>query len=379
MMISSDETGTATSARRRGSGSQGLRPEWELLVPISVELATIRQLCVIDIVDDPVYSGLEPQVLEQPDGTSGLVLLAYRHDDKVELYADGGVDVDATGYGGLGQGLTDIHRTPFRPGRYEVTTSGLQVDIGFHASNGRRIALHLHEHLRRGRDAFGALAPVGGAFTNPEFFPFLWLPSLSFVPVRGTETRVRIDGEDRSIARLPVPLGGRRCLMARYDPSLMVCQVNPEWVTDVTRVSPDGSSGAPVEVAIAEVDGRPAVSVVSVRRGQHRCAVRLHPPLPQLRRLPVGATVEGEIMLEADGVTQLRGLYRIDRRRDRIDLVIDRFGPWRSRQRRPLLAVLFRIPTFRRWPTTYRWEAALELTDQPTLRSRWLRKVEEPR
>jgi hypothetical protein len=370
-----------TAARSgSGGGPDPVRPADDLLVPVTVELAPIRQLLVIDIEDDPTYRGLEPQVLEQPDGTFGLVLLAYRHDGGLEVYADTRVDADAASYDGLGQGPADIHRTPFEPARFEVTTSGLQVDIGFHAPNGRSIVLRLHEHLTRRRDAFEALAPVGGAFTDPEFFPFLWLPSLSFVPVRGTEVSVLIDGEDRTIDRLPVPLGGRRCLMARYDPTIMVCQVNPTSNTHVFRVAADGtrkSDTTPFAVDVSEVDGRPAISAVSVHRGQHVCAVRLDPPLPELRGLPVGTPVEGAIVLEAGGVPQLRGSYEVVRSEDRIDLVIDRFGPWRTRQRRPLLALLFRIPTFRRWPTTYRWEATVELTDQPSLRSRWLRHADE--
>jgi len=362
------------------SGPNGDRQTEELLVPVSIELAPIRQLLVIDITDDPTYRALEPQVLQRPDGRFGLVLLAYRHDDRVELYADAGVEVDATGYDGLGQGLTGIHRTAFLPACFEVTASGLRVDIGFDAPNGRRIELHLHEHLTGGRDGFAALAPVGGAFTDPGFFPFLWLPSLSFVPVRGTQVRVRIDGKDRTIGRLPIPVGGRRCLMARYDPHIMVCQVNPTSSTHAFRVSADGigtSDTAPLEIDVCEADGRPAIGGVSVRRGQHVCGLRLHPPLPDLRRLPVGTPVEGAIVLEADGAAQVRGSYRVARRADRVELSIDRFGPWRTRQRRPLLALLFRIPTFRRWPTTYRWEATMALTDPPSLRSRWLRQAAE--
>jgi hypothetical protein len=50
---------------------------------------------------------------------------------------------------------------------------------------------------------------------------------------------------------------------------------------------------------------------------------------------------------------------------------IDRFGPWRTRQRRPLLAILFRLPIFRRWPTTYGWQATLDLTDPMPADARW--------
>jgi len=58
--------------------------------------------------------------------------------------------------------------------------------------------------------------------------------------------------------------------------------------------------------------------------------------------------------------------------------VIEGFGPWRTRLRRPLLALLFRLPIFRRWPTTYRCQATLDLAATPEehLTSRWARRSE---
>ena len=378
---------TDISSQARNGRSEQRSPD-DVLVPITIALAPIRGLVLIDLVDDPTYRTLEPQVLAQTDGGTGLVLLAYRHDGRVELFADAGVEVDASGYDGLGEGLAGLHRTAFAPAVCEVTGAGLQVDLGIATPDGGRIEVRLRERLARGRDTIQMLAPVGGSFTSPAFFPFLWLPSLSFVPVRGTQVRVRIDGQDRRIARLPLPLGGRRCLMARYDPHVMVAQVNPTWVSEALRVRADGADAADAtdgadgadrttpgaqRVDVGERDGRPAIRGVTVRRGPHACAVRLDPPLPDPRRLPDGSAVGGTIGLDADGVTQLRGTYRAARRGDRLGLVLDRFGPWQARQRRPLLAGLFRLPLFRRWPTTYRWEATLALTDPPRLRSRWLR------
>jgi hypothetical protein len=344
-------------------------------VPVALELSPLRGLLIIDLADDPTYRTLEPQVLEGADG-DGLALLAYRHDGRVELYAEEHLQVDPSGYDGLEQGLAGIQRTAFEPARFELTDDGLQLDIAFAAPNGPRIELHIHEHLEGHRDHFPLLAPVGGAFVAPTFFPFLWLPTMSFVPVRGTEVTLLVDAQPRTISRLPLPIGGRRCLMARYDLDPMMCQLNPTGVTHPLRTPAAETGSAPHDGRAGDDSaGRPGLAGLQVRRGAHSCAVRLDPPLPDPRLVPPPARLQGSVQLLADGATQLEGRYELERTNGQVTLVIDRIGPWRTWQRRPLLGVLFRLPIFRRWPTTYRWEATLELTASPgsAWRSRWSR------
>jgi hypothetical protein len=111
-----------------------------------------------------------------------------------------------------------------------------------------------------------------------------------------------------------------------------------------------------------------------VARGGHTCAAVLDPPLPDLQSLPAPTRRSGAILLQADHSTELQGSYEVTRGDGRIDLVIEDFGPWRTRLRRPLLALLFHLPIFRRWPTTYRWQATLDVsTPGGLLTSRWTR------
>jgi hypothetical protein len=343
--------------------------------PLALELASLRGLLIIDLADDPTYKTLEPQLLDGPDGI-GLTLLAYRHDGRVELYAEEHLQIDPSGYDGLEQGLAGIQRTAFDPARFELTDDGLKLDITLSADNGRRFELHLHEHLKGGRDTFTLLAPVGGSFTAPTFFPFLWLPTISFVPVRNTDVTLLVDGEPRTVTRLPLPLGGRRCLMARYDLDAMVCQLNPTWATDPPQALVDRTEAStPDEREVVDIDGQPALAGLHVRRGTHRCAVRFDPPLPDPATVPTDTHLHGSVPFQANGATQLQGRYELERTGERVTLVIDQISPWRPRQRRPLLAVLFRLPTFRHWPTTYRWEAELDLTASTgsPWTSRWTR------
>ena len=352
----------------------------DLLVPITLELSPIQRLLIIDVADDPSYRTLEPQVLDGPDRCV-LVLLAYRHDGYVELYVPSGSEVDRSGYDGLGKGLDGIYPVVFEQACFEVADDGLKLDLALAAPNGRRFDLHLHEQLRRPRDRFPALAPVGGGFETPAFFPFVWLPGLSFIPVRRTEVDVRVDEQARNVPRLPLPIGGRRCLMARYDPDVLVCQVNPDDVEVATRVPvppEDASQAVDVEaVEVVEVETGHGIAALRVGRGGHTCALRFEPPLPDLRALPVPTRRQGAMLVQADHTTELRARYALTRTEDRVEFVIEDVGPWRTRSRRPLLAVLFRLPIFRRWPTTYRWQATLELDAGPDARlsSRWERSA----
>jgi hypothetical protein len=261
--------------------------------PFALQLSSLRGLLLMDLADDPVYKTLEPQVIEGTGGV-GLTLLAWRHDGQLELYAEEHVQVDESGYDGILEGLAGIQRTTFDPARFEITDDGLKLDIGISAPNGRRFNLHLHEHLKGGRDHFPFLAPVGGSFTAPAFFPFLWLPTISFVPVRGTDVAVRVDEQSRAASRLPVPIAGRRRLMTRYDLDAMVCQLNPTWATDPTQ-TPVGATGSSShdEQELLDIDGQPALAGLQVRRGVHGCAVRLDPPLPDPTTVPPGTRLQG--------------------------------------------------------------------------------------
>jgi hypothetical protein len=352
------------------SSAVGPAPTDALRVLFTLDLAPTRRLLVVDVADDPTYRALEPQGLEAPDGRIGVVVLGYRHDGHVELYVPPDIEVDEADYR-LGRGLLGVYPARFDQARFEVTREGLQLDIAFTASNGRMVALHVHEHLSGRRDGIPVLAPVGGSFAAPEFFPFFWLPALSFVPVRGTESSLRVDGEARTIPRMPLPIGGRRRLLARYDSEAMICRVNAAVASRRPTTVAGASPTAGLE--LVDVDGRPGIASVRVRREDHICSLMLEPAVPDIGHQAPSTRCRGTVTLEADGVVQLRGRYELEGHDGHADVSIQHFGPWRARPRGLLLSVLFRLPVFRRWPMTYRWGATLDLGDGVTLVSRWSR------
>lgn len=349
----------ATSQARSDATNQ------QLLIPFALERAPIRRLLVIDIAHDPILRAIEPQLLELDDGTTTVVVIAYRRDGYVELYSQHGVKVDPSGYR-LDRGLLGPYSTSFEHATFAVTPAGLQLDVVFTAVDGRKIELHIHENLPDGRDHFPALAPVGGSFNTPEFFPLFWLPAMSFLPVHCTDTNVRIEGLPRAIRRLPIPFGGRRCLFARYDPDVAIWQVNPSRISQSARVfCTDAATQVlgNMEVDVAGSGEDLAIETIRVRDGVHTSSIAFEPGLPDLARLPDSRLPCGTAAFSAGGVVQLHADYAIRRTGGHVELSLDNVSPWRSHARRPLLALLFRLPLFRRWPTTYTWHATLDLAD----------------
>ena len=87
------------------------------------------------------------------------------------------------------------------------------------------------------------------------------------------------------------------------------------------------------------------------------------------------SSVEGSWTVGVDAAPALTGgTWRATRQDGTVRLVMEVTRRWRPR-RLPVLMRLVTtvIRTFRVWPTTYRWEAVIELGATPTMRSRWVR------
>lgn len=61
----------------------------EVVVPLTLERAPVTRLALLELEEgaDPVYEGLEPQLIERPD-EQGIRIIAYRHDGHVDFYDD---------------------------------------------------------------------------------------------------------------------------------------------------------------------------------------------------------------------------------------------------------------------------------------------------
>jgi hypothetical protein len=339
-----------------------------VLVPVSLRLTPPLRLMLLTLADDPVYADIEVQWVRDASGTQGLVLLAVHRDaGTADVTVQQGLTVGRADYD-IGAGLASFDSAEFAPARFDLTEQGVQLDLGVTLRDGRYLQMQIHEARRAPRPLVRMLAPAGHSMTDPQFFPFFWMDDIWFLRWRGARVRVTVDGRPRRVTRLGAPWR-----LARYAAHPLTGLLSPQQDGPLPSV-PDVPGEHRLDDCLAQVADGPVLTRVSARRDDRVLAVTFDPPLVDLAALPQGPS-HGRVTLWASDRPLLGGAWTSSRSGSMVRLTLNVDQPWDPGPQPPAAAGVFRALTvFRTWPTTYRWEATVELSgDTPTMRSRWTR------
>jgi hypothetical protein len=345
-----------------------------VLFPLELRVEPMAAMCNAELVDHPVYDGIEVQRFDDDvHGCGVLAFLARRDGGTVDYYVTPSLRVDPGTYhlaGGTGAWTVSEE---LAEARLEVTDLGLEADVRFTDVDGREVEFCVDDRLAGRRHPGVLLAPVSAAIDDPTSLLLVYLHGFDLVRRVRPDPFVRIEGRLVSTGRLPGAAIHRRHLI-KYAAPLTVATLCPEFDGPLDAVDPDADDALRVDGT-----GR-AVTAVRVRSALARAELVLDPPMPSLTDLPHGQLVTGRWHVNVDGATLTGGTWRALRRHEQVELGLDVSRPWEPPSGLPwLFATVTRVmPTFRRWPTTYRWRAEVTLpgatTDQPAwLRSRWER------
>lgn len=327
--------------------------EW----PLGIRADAITAMLNFEIVDHPVYDGLEIQYFDDAaPGHGVLVLLGRSTDGKVDVYRQPGLTVDPAVFN-IKAGLGEWTQTEIEPAVLVVAPDGVQADVRFRDTAGRLIEVRVDD--RDGRDGrvrrpAALLAPFGSAIERPTALLLVWMRRFDLVRATETAPVIRIDGRPVTIGRLPGAWLHRRHLI-KYAADLLAVEVNPD-----RRAEPAAASSG---------------SLVAMVPGEDRPGARLtfEPPVPGPGAVPTEHPVRGSwtVGIAAEPAVT-GGSWTAQRTGDTVELSLEVDRPWRPRGLPPLMRLVTRVaPVFRRWPTTYRWTARCRLTDPATLTAGW--------
>jgi hypothetical protein len=177
---------------------------------------------------------------------------------------------------------------------------------------------------------------------------------------------IRIDGRQASTGTLPGrALHGRELI--KYAGPLDAITVNRTRDGEVPLIDP-------AQHGRARIDAE-GIAALAAGEGEHRVRFELRPSFPDVTHLADGQRADGQWRILAVGVPPLTGgRWSVQRQGAQVTAGLEVTERWRPGPLPPLLrAVTTIVPVFRRWPTTYRWEATITLDDPLTMVSGWQR------
>ena len=341
------------------------------LCPFSIVVEPMAAMLNFELADDPTYAGAEVQRFDDTiHGVGMAVLLARRADGLVDVYRQAGLRLDPDSFG-VGAGLGEWREAVIEPSFLEVSSTGVVVDVGLLDAAGRHVEMRADDRDDQMRT---------GPRSSPRSVPGHRAPHVDAhrldAAVRpdadGREAgRDTVRGRDAATGQLPgARFHGRRLVKYRHGRRRCTSSTrrttgrSPRW-TLTTRP------------AWSWRDPRAAPGSRRLRRlPAVQCPARARSSVPGSRRdCADGAAANGTWRVAIDDEPSIvSGSWSARRTSERVDLSLVSTAPWRPGPLPMLMRIVTRIvPTFRRWPQTYRWHATLTLGDAPSLTSGWER------
>jgi len=354
------------------------------LQPFHIDIDPMERLLLINIEKDPdsVYIGFEPQVFNDPKNGKGHLVIGWRVDGRVDVYYQQSLHMDPTKYDIAGKGLAHMIPTTMDFAYYEVLDFGVDAHYEFKDLRGRSVKLLIQERHPRKRQPFGLLAPMGDAAESPSAMPLVLLHDFYFVRRNNTVIEVAIDGRKHKPDRLPILMDFTKMYFARYSPDPLIATFNPSQreapcnvheVDDQTKlIEADGHT-----IHFERSNGALRIDRIHYYSGTHPISLHFIKGFPDLLSLEMGAFYQDQFIIEGDPSTgKIAGHYHVKVEVDHITLQLIPSGGWKPKIDKFSLRFMYTVAkVFKKWPSTYQWEARISCTTQDgfIINSEWER------
>lgn len=356
--------------------------------PFTLTLDPMERLLLINLTADPdeVYVGFEPQAFDDPVNGRGLIVIAYLHDGRFDVYHQPGVSLEGKNYDIVGKGVRQKVERSMAGARFDITATGVDLDVAFDDLLGRPVVLRIHETGGKPTRPFGILAPMGNTVERPPALPLFFLHDFYFVRRARTDLVISVNGRVHKPDSIPMILDGARVYFVRYTAAPFLVNWNAAFdgelhplLIDLAQSEPGALHVAdgPVTYELALADGRPALEAMSVTNARHSARIAFDPPFPDVTSLSTPSLIAGTFTIDAGPCGLVAGDYRVEPATEGVSIILHPSAGWRPGAVQWGARLIFRlVPLFRRWPATYAWRGRVDLAGpQPRLRSSWERSA----
>lgn len=342
----------------------------QFVFPFLLGVEPIKRLLIISFKDDPEYEMIEPQYYNDPVFGKGLRILIYRTDKKVDVYYQDGILFDRSDFA-VGKGLGNAIETHIYPDRFEISETGVDVDIVFSDYKGRRIELFIKESSKS-KNPLPFLAPVGNEMEKPKKLLMAYMNEFDFVKRKGTLIRAMVNDRKLLPANFAIKRVGEKVYFARYASKLTIGEINPP--ASIPLIAENTQNDFAVGMHNFKMNQQHEVTSYWVKYGSEIIEMKFDNGLPNLLNMQQNQVVKGIWEYAVSGTVLTGGDYMLLRSGDLVSAQLDVTRKWNPKSLPfSLMAFTFFVRSFRTWPTTYKWKGRVNLTDF-SMQGNWQRK-----
>jgi len=337
----------------------------KLIVPFMLKLDPMKYVLIADFKDDPEFEGIEPQLFDDSINGKGMRVLMYRKDRKVDVYHESGVKLIDSSYS-LGKGLGDLIVTEFEASEFTIDDKGLYLNISFIDKEQRKIEFYVKESSVDQGSSF--LAPVGSAVENPHQLFFAYLHDFRFIGKSKTSYNIKIGDRNATLSNFPFP-SFRRKYSAKISSRPLIGILNPK-MNNLLYLERNVSNTYITEGMKTITNSKGDILSITSSYGEENIEMTFTSGFPDILSLENDKNYTGDWIINMSGDYITGGIFNINRKDSIVALELLVTRKWEPKNRSVLM---YLIPVFRKWPTTYQWKATLNLEDM-SINEAWSRK-----
>lgn len=323
--------------------------------PFNLKIEAMDKLILFDIENDPVYTTLELQEFND-DTSKGLIILMYRTDKEIDVYYTSEIAHDF--YKGSPKGIV----MEFTPQEYcfDKSDTDIRFLIRFQDKDGSEIFIKADEH-NPGKEHFSILAPAGDMIDNFTSFPLFYMKETAFFEKEHSQIQIRIGTQDREPVFIPIAINGKFVYLSRYCFEPVVASLNENYSGVLLQNDPMDNNS--MQYYVSEDAGKAALHAIEARGYNHKVALKLHPPFPDLRSIEEGLSLKGRFSTSVDNTDGiLGGEYSLKKTKGRVFISLNPKIGWQP-------------DPGRKWYKQYRWESSVTVREkQVHAESKWVKK-----
>ena len=342
-------------------------PRNMILSPFNLSFEPMDRLLLINFEDDPLYYGIELQVLKV-GGESYPLVIMYRKDDLIDFYY-----TNDTAISDRKKLITNLiknlsfNQLETIDYKFDFDEMGLNCYLFLKDKMENEVEIKIKENFPS-RKLNSILTPQYAVDKNPQYFPIVYLNKFNMVIKKDTDIFVKINGDLKKPSELPVKIENQKFYTTRYSLDPISCNWNSSYSGNLNPILLNATDNKIIKENLSyEILNNRGYyeikKIVGVDELKHSVSFEFSPAIPNLISLKSEMKIKGKfsvIIDEKKGI--FAGVYHIVRKKEQIIISIYPTKGWQ-----PFPGKI--------WLKTYKWSANIEILDDLkfNISSKWNR------